>query len=102
MRVWFNITYCISILLLLTLCSPTLSSAREISLLLGDPIVGPRDVLDIQVFNEPTMSMNVVVSASSQFSFPLLLIVGSFQICYPEISVQVVLAPAPLWIVNFL
>lgn len=37
-----------------------------------DPVIGPRDVLNIRVFNEPAMSMDVVVSASGEFSFPLL------------------------------
>lgn len=37
-----------------------------------DPVIGPRDVLKISVFNEPAMSMEVVVSASGEFSFPLL------------------------------
>lgn len=37
-----------------------------------DPVLGPRDVLDIQVYNEPALSMTVVVSASGDFAFPLL------------------------------
>ncbi|MBI1387553.1 MAG: hypothetical protein GC154_03805 [bacterium] len=37
-----------------------------------DPKIGPRDVLSITVYNEPTLTMDVVVSASGRFSFPLL------------------------------
>ena len=42
------------------------------SRVVSDPAIGPRDILGITVFNEPTMSMDVVVSASGEFSFPLL------------------------------
>ena len=38
----------------------------------GDPVIGPRDVLDIKVYDEPGLSLTVVVSASGEFSFPLL------------------------------
>lgn len=37
-----------------------------------DPLLGPRDVLDIQVYGESNLSMVVVISASGDFSFPLL------------------------------
>jgi polysaccharide biosynthesis/export protein len=39
---------------------------------LSDPVIGPRDVLDIAVYNEPALSITVVVSESGEFSFPLL------------------------------
>ncbi len=86
MRVWFNKKHCVSIILILTLFALTISNAKEVSSLLGDPIVGPRDILDIQVFNEPTMSMNVVVSASSQFSFPLLRRVDATNMTLDELG----------------
>ena len=41
----------------------------------SDPVVGPRDILSISVFDEPALSMTVVVSASGEFSYPLLKVV---------------------------
>ncbi|HOE11323.1 MAG TPA: SLBB domain-containing protein [bacterium] len=38
----------------------------------ADPAIGPGDILKIEVYEEPELSMEVVVSASGDFSYPLL------------------------------
>lgn len=37
-----------------------------------DPVLGPRDIIEIMVFDEPSLSMTVVISASGEIPFPLL------------------------------
>lgn len=51
---------------------PVFSAQSQPLLEYRDPVLGPRDILDIQVFDEEALSMTVVVSASGDFSFPLL------------------------------
>ena len=42
------------------------------NVLAGDPTVGPGDILRIEVYDEPALSLQLVVSASGEFSYPLL------------------------------
>ncbi len=86
MRDWFNKIYYIFLFILWIVIPLSISIAEEKLSLPVDPIVGPRDILEIQVFNEPTMSMNVVVSASSQFSFPLLRRVDATNMTLDELG----------------
>lgn len=48
------------------------SSIAAESLRIQDPPIGPGDRLKIEVYEEPELSMEVIVSASGDFSFPLL------------------------------
>jgi len=47
--------------------SPAVAASQS-----GDPILGPGDVLKIEVYDEKELSLEVVVSASGTFSYPLL------------------------------
>ena len=71
MLVWNARTLFLSIVLTAVFSLPVLAAQR------GDPVIGPRDVLKIEVYDEPELSLEVVVSASGTFSYPLLELVDA-------------------------
>lgn len=71
MVVWNVRRLLLSIVLAAVFSPPVLSVQR------GDPVIGPRDVLKIEVYDEPELSLELVVSASGTFSYPLLELVDA-------------------------